>query len=139
MNQVDCENIESVVDCVFTEGLGCHEECAYEVGICQACGCVVIEEDCVTPAVVEQSQNAPMRVDVFVSDTLSVENQMIEGVDDAYVYIGITMFALMLIGAVCFMVYKYHRRQKKLYVEMDEENINALQMNEIEVEEFGTR
>jgi len=129
-----------VTDCVFDTSLNaCYEECAYDISICSSCGCVVIEEDCVTQAVMEEAENAPMRVDEYISDGLNIENQMIDGVDDAYVYIGITMFALMFIGFVCFMMYKYHRRQKKKYQEMEEDNITALQMDEIEVEQFGTR
>jgi len=92
----------------------------------------------VTQEVIEEAANAAMRVDVYISDALGIENQMIDGVDDLYVYIGITMFGLMFIGGVAFMVYKYNKRQKKKYIEM-EDDINALQMNEVEVEEFGTR
>jgi len=131
-------NMEGITGCQFDASLGCYEECAYDVSICAACGCVVIEEDCVTQDVVEEAANAAMRVDVYISDALGIENQMIDGVDDIYVYIGITMFGLMFIGGVAFMAYKYNKRQKKKYIEM-EDDINALQMNEVEVEEFGTR
>merc|ERR1712154_729219 len=134
----DCLNMEGITGCQFDASLGCYEECAYDVSICAACGCVVIEEDCVTQDVVEEAANAAMRVDVYISDALGIENQMIDGVDDIYVYIGITMFGLMFIGGVAFMAYKYNKRQKKKYIEM-EDDINALQMNEVEVEEFGTR
>jgi len=131
--------MEGVTGCLFDDALGCYEECAYEIGVCEGCGCALLGEDCVTRSVVEEAQNAAMRVDVFIDDALTVENQMIAGVNDAYVYVGISMFALMLIGALAFMAYKYNRRQKKKYMEMEEDNINALQMDEIEVEEFGTR
>jgi len=129
--------MEGVTGCSWDDTLGCHEECAYDVGICQACGCVVIMEDCVTPTVMDEALNAPMRIDVF--DALTIENQMIEGVDDAYVYVGITMFALMFIGGACFMFYKSNKRRKKKAYEEMEDNVHALQMDEIEVEEFGTR
>lgn len=137
LSQSDCENNE-VSDCVWDATLGCHEVCAYDLSVCDGCGCVQLGEDCITRTVLEEAQNAAMRVDVFIEEELAA-NQMIEGVNDVYVYIGITMFALMLIGAIAFMAYKYNRRQKKKYMEMEEENINALQMDEIEVEEFGTR
>jgi len=140
LTEFDCENAEGVTDCIYDSSLnGCHIECAYDASVCQACGCVVVDEDCVSQSVIEEAANAAMRIDEYVEDSLSIENQMIDGVDDVYVYIGITMFALMFIGLVAFMLYKYHRRQKKKYQEMEEDNIMALQMNEIEVEEFGTR
>merc|ERR1719229_1050973 len=132
----DCLNMEGITGCQFDEQYGCYEECAYDISICAACGCAVIEEDCVTQDVVEEAANAAMRVDVYISDAL-IGDQMIEGVDDLYVYIGIVMFGLMFICGVAFMVYKYNKRKKK-YIEM-EDDINALQMNEVEVEEFGTR
>merc|ERR1712241_1472493 len=137
LNPFDCQNMEGVTGCMFDPALGCYEACAYEPGVCEACGCVLFREDCITRDVVEEANNAPMRIDVLIESAF--EEQMIEGVDDIYVYIGIVLFALMFIGILAFMAYKYHRRNRKKYVEMEEENINALQMDEIEVEAFGTR
>lgn len=130
-------NVEGTTSCVWDDDLeACYEECAFDIDVCEKCGCAVIEEDCVTPSVVEEALNAPMRLDVFVNESL--DTSMIEGVDDMYVYIGIVMFGLMFIGLIAYVAYQYHRRQRKKYEEM-EDNVTALQMDEIEVEDFGTR